>query len=233
MKTSAHIRKLIAIGVFVAFAYVCCVLFHFKVAFLSFELKDAVMTVGAMFYGPLAGAAIVTTVCLIEFVTISGTGVYGLIMNMLASLTFVCVGSLLYRWKRNMAGAVISMVTASLVTVGVMMLANLFITPHYIGGTTTTAEVAVMIPTLLLPFNLTKTIFNSAVVFLLYKPVSHALKSSGFLQKSGTAAGPATAPVQKKRSILVTVLALVVAVAAMLYFFLVLGGSFTLTNLPS
>ncbi len=231
MKTSAHIRKMIAVGVFVAFAYVCCVLFHFKVAFLSFELKDAVMTVGAMFYGPLAGAAIVLTVCLIEFVTISGTGVYGLIMNLLASLTFVCVGSLLYRFKRKMSGAVLAMVTASLATVGVMMLANLFITPHYIGGTT--ADVAAMIPTLLFPFNLTKTIFNSAVVFLLYKPVSHALKTSGFLQKSGTSAERTVEPVHKKRSILVTVIALVVAVVAMLYFFLVLGGSFALTNLPA
>ncbi len=231
MKTSAHIRKLIAIGVFVAFAYVCCVLFHFKVAFLSFELKDAVMTVGAMFFGPLAGAAIVTTVCVIELITMGTTGIYGFIMNMLASLTFVCIGSLLYRWRRNMTGAVVSMVVASLATVVVMMLANLFITPHYIGGTT--ADVAAMIPTLLFPFNLTKTIFNSAVVFLLYKPVSQALKTSGFLQKSGATSGQAAAPGQKKRSILVTVVALVVAVAAMLYFFLVLGGSFTLTNLPS
>ncbi len=231
MKTSAHIRKMIAVGVFVAFAYVCCVLFHFKVAFLSFELKDAVMTVGAMFYGPLAGAAIVLTVCLIEFVTISGTGVYGLIMNLLASLTFVCVGSLLYRFKRKMSGAVLAMVTASLATIGIMMLANLFITPHYIGSTT--ADVAAMIPTLLFPFNLTKTIFNSAVVFLLYKPVSHALKTSGFLQKSGTSDERTVEPVHKKRSILVTVIALVVAVVAMLYFFLVLGGSFALTNLPA
>ncbi len=228
MKTSAHIRKLIAIGVFVAFAYVCCVLFHFKVAFLSFELKDAVMTVGAMFYGPLAGAAIVTTVCVIELITMGATGIYGFIMNMLASLTFVCIGSLLYRWRRNMTGAVVSMVVASLSTVGVMLMANLLITPHYIGGST--ADVAAMIPTLLFPFNLTKTIFNSAVVFLLYKPVSHALKSSGFLQKSGTASGGSF---QKKRSILVTVIALAIAIVAMLYFFLVLGGSFALTNLPS
>ncbi len=231
MKSSASIRKLIAVGVFVAFAYVCCVLFHFKVAFLSFELKDAVMTVGAMFYGPLAGAAIVLTVCLIEFVTISGTGVYGLIMNLLASLTFVCIGSLLYRFRRKMSGAVLAMVTASLATVGVMMLANLFITPHYIGGST--ADVAAMIPTLLFPFNLTKTVFNSAVVFLLYKPVSHALKSSGFLQKSGSTEAVMVQTGVRKRSIVVTVAALVVAIIAMLYFFLGLGGSFTLTNLPS
>ena len=85
---------MIAVGVFVALSYICCVLFHFKVAFLSFDLKDAVMTIGAMFFGPLAGFVTVLITCLIEFITISSTGVYGLVMNLLASFTFVCIGSL-------------------------------------------------------------------------------------------------------------------------------------------
>ena len=45
---STKIRTLVAAGVFSALAYVCCVLFHFKAGFLSFDLKDAVMTVAAM-----------------------------------------------------------------------------------------------------------------------------------------------------------------------------------------
>lgn len=233
MQNSVKIRKMIAVGVFVALSYICCVLFHFKVAFLSFELKDAVMTIGAMFFGPLAGLVTVVITCLIEFVTISGTGVYGLIMNLLASITFVCLGSLIYTKKRSMTGAVVGMVTASAAMIVVMLLANLLITPYYIGNGTTAADVAAMIPTLLFPFNLTKAIFNSAVVFLLYKPVSQALKASGFM-KNGMAEISAEARMaRKKKSLLVTIIALLVAAAAMAYFFLVLQGSFALTNLPS
>lgn len=233
MKTSAHIRKMIAVGVFVALAYICCVLFHFKVAFLSFELKDAVMTIGAMFFGPLAGIVTVLLVCLIEFITISSTGVYGLIMNLLSSMTFITVGSFIYKKKRSMTGAVLGMISATVSMVAVMMLANLLITPYYIGNGTTTADVAAMIPTLLFPFNLTKAIFNSAVVFLLYKPVSHALKASGFMKNgmagvSAADGSAAVSPFRKTQSMLVMVVSLLVAAAAMAYFFLVLNGSFTL-----
>ena len=233
MQNSAKIRKMIAVGVFVALSYICCVLFHFKVAFLSFELKDAVMTIGAMFFGPLAGLVTVVITCLIEFITISGTGVYGLIMNILASITFVCLGSLIYTKKRSMTGAVVGMAAASAAMIVVMLLANLLITPYYIGNGTTAADVGAMIPTLLFPFNLTKAIFNSAVVFLLYKPVSQALKASGFMKNGMAELSAEARNVRKKKSLLVTILALLVAAAAMAYFFLVLQGTFALTNLPS
>lgn len=233
MQNNLKIRKMIAVGLFVALSYICCVLFHFKVAFLSFELKDAVMTIGAMFFGPMAGLLTVVITCLIEFVTISGTGVYGLIMNVLASVTFVCLGSLIYTKKRNMTGAVIGMVSASAAMIIVMMLANLLITPHYIGNGTTSADVAAMIPTLLFPFNLTKAIFNSAVVFLLYKPVSQALKASGFVKNGMADVSAEIRAARKKQSLLVTVISLIIAAAALAYFFLVLQGTFALTNLPS
>lgn len=224
-----HIRQMVAVGVFVALSYICCVLFHFKASFLSFDLKDAVMTIGAMFFGPMAGLVTVLITCLIEFATISGTGVYGLIMNLLSSITFVCIGSLVYTKKRSMGGALAGMIAATVVMVAVMMGANLLVTPYYMG--TSPADVAAIIPTLLLPFNLTKGIFNSAVVFLLYKPVSQALKASGFV-KNGAATVTSPAPVspriRKKRSMIVMLCALVVAIATLLYFFLSLQGSFSL-----
>lgn len=226
-KSNTRIRRMIAVGVFVALAYICCVLFHFKAAFLSFDLKDAVMTIGAMFFGPLAGLITVLLTCLIEFVTISSTGVYGLIMNLISSITFVCIGSLVYSKKRTMGGALIGMVSATLIMLAVMMGTNLLITPHYMGAST--ADVAAYIPTLLLPFNLTKGVFNSAVVFLLYKPVSQALKASGFVKNgmATTATTPVSKEERKKRSMLVTGIALLVVIVTLLYFFLSLQGSFT------
>ena len=225
------LKKIVATGVFAAFAYICCVLFHFRVSFLSFELKDAVMAVGAMSLGPIAGGAMAVIVCLVELVTISSTGMYGLVMNLLSSLTYVCVGSAIYHRHRTMRGAITGTVVASVATVLVMIGANCVITPAYMH--VETAEVIALIPTLLLPFNVTKTLFNSAVVFLLYKPVTNALVSAGFLPKRASASVEAvhtepSADVKRRRRILVPVLSAVIVVACLLYFFLALNGSFTL-----
>ncbi len=215
-----------AVGVFAAFAYVCCVLFHFKAAFLSFDLKDSVMTVGAMLFGPIYGFAMALIVSLIEFVTISTTEVYGLIMNVLSSTVFVCVGSLIYSRRRTMTGALIGMVASIIATVAVMLAANLIVTPYYMG--VARSEVVALIPTLLLPFNLTKTIFNASLVFLIYKPISNAIRAAGF----SSAVKLADAPMQsggKKKGIspIVIVISAVIGVGALVYFFVSLGGSFS------
>ena len=87
------IKNMTFIGLFCAMAFVCVVLLNFKVNFLTFDLKDAVMTICGMFFGPLAGLFVAVVVPLLEFVSISNTGVYGLIMNTLASVTFVGTGA--------------------------------------------------------------------------------------------------------------------------------------------
>ena len=61
-------------------------------------------------------------------------------------------------------------------------------------------DIPALIPTLLFPFNLTKAIFNSAVVFLLYKPVSHALKASGFVKNGMAGAAVAELTAEEKRA---------------------------------
>ncbi len=223
-------RTLVAVGLFAALAYVCCLLFHFRLSFLTFDLKDAVMTIGAMLFGPLYGLATTLIVCLIEMFTASTTGLYGLVMNILSSVSFVCVGSAIYVRRRTLSGAVIGMGASVVAMVAVMMAANLLITPYYMTSLSpesamTAADVAKMIPTLLLPFNLTKAVFNAALVFLLYKPISTALRHAGF---SSAASAPDAAPAAQKRfRLAVPIVAAVVAAAALLYFFFILSGSFS------
>lgn len=222
---SKHIRTIVAVGVFSALAYVCCVLFHFKASFLTFDLKDAVMTVGAMFFGPVYGIAMSLVVATIEAVTISDTGPYGFIMNLISSSVFVGVGSLIYCKWRTMKGAVVGMLSAAVLTVAVMMGANLLITPYYMNVSLDTVKG--LIPALLLPFNATKAVFNASVVFLIYKPVAKAVRSAGFVPAGNdrsmvsSSAGP-----KKTRQIITTCISLAIAILAMLYFFLMLGGEF-------
>lgn len=231
-KSTEKIRNMTAVGVFCALAYVACVLFRFHAGFLTFDLKDAVMTCAAMMFGPFYGIVMCVVVSLIEMVTISGTGLYGLIMNVLSSGTFVCVGSAIYSFRRNMKGALVGMGCSVLAMTGVMMLANLIVTPFYMG--VTAKDVAGMIPTTLLPFNLTKAVFNAALVFLIYQPISRAVRAAGFKSPLGASAAakdgedPEKA---KKRAIRTTVVtaavAAAVAICALLYFFHGLNGSFS------
>ena len=76
-----------------------------------------------------------------------------------------------------------------------------------------------MIPTILLPFNLIKATLNGALVLLLYKPISTALKKSGLLASS-TEAKPTEH--NKLRSILVTAVSVVMVIASLVIIFLVL-----------
>lgn len=221
---SHNIRTLTAVGVFSALAYVCCVVFHFKASFLSFDLKDAVMTVGAMFFGPVYGFAMSLVVSVIEAVTISDTGPYGFIMNVLSSTVFVCVGSLIYSKFRTMKGAVVGMISSCIAMVAVMLGANLIITPYYMN--TSVSTVAAMIPTLLLPFNATKALFNASVVFLIYKPVATAVRSAGFVP-AGKDSELITPKSSKKnvRQVIIIAASLVIAVLCLLFFFLKLNGT--------
>lgn len=232
---SDSVRTVVAVGVFTAFAYVCCVIFHFKTGFLSFDLKDAVMTVAAMLFGPVYGLGMVIAVSLIEFITISGTGPYGLIMNVISSTVFVCVGSAVYSYKRSLRAAVIGMVASVIVTVAVMMGANMLVTPYYMH--VTADDVAAMIPTVLLPFNLTKTLFNASLVFIIYKPLSSVLRRAGFVSTTVGSApdGPFAAVTanssgekKQQKTSLVIVISAVIAVATLVFFFIKLGGSFKL-----
>jgi len=216
----ADVRTLVAVGVFSALAFVCCVIFHFKAAFLSFDLKDAVMTIGAMLFGPLYGFAMSLIVCIIESLTISTTEVYGFIMNVLSSTVFVCVGSLVYSRKRTFLGALIGMILSVITMIAVMIAANLLITPYYMGCTR--GEVIALIPVLILPFNVTKAVVNASLVFLLYKPLSTALKHAGFRINSMQTGAP-----DKRKSLAVTILAAAFCILACLYFFLCLGGKFS------
>ena len=180
-KNHRSIRRLVALALFAALAFVCTSLLHIKVAFLTFDAKDAVMAIGAMIFGPIWGVVMAFLVALLEFLTLSGTGVYGFIMNFASSAAFTAICAGVYKHKRTMTGAVAGLAAAVLGTTALMLLLNLIVTPYYMTGGSIEAVVE-LIPTLLLPFNLTKAMMNAGLVLVLYKPVSVALKKARVLK---------------------------------------------------
>lgn len=124
-----------------------------------------------------------------------------------------------------MAGAVFGMICSVISMTAAMMIANIIITPHFMG--TTTEAVIEMIPTILFPFNLTKAIFNASLSFIIYKPVSMALKNAGFIKAKDTMKGAAGNGKAKYRpSPAAIAVPAVIAVASMLFFFIALEGTF-------
>ncbi|MDO4742967.1 MAG: ECF transporter S component [bacterium] len=175
MSKNSYVKQVSLAGLFCATAYLFVFILRINVSFLTFDIKSSVIAVGALLLGPLWGVLMAAMVSFLEFVTVSSTGVYGLIMNFLANAVFAFVVSLIYKYRKKLSGAIIGLVFAIVSVTVVMLLANLLITPYYT-GMPVKAIVEMILP-LLLPFNAIKYTINAAVVLLVYKPLSHALKS--------------------------------------------------------
>ena len=178
-------RTLAGIGVFAALAYLTtllCKLIPNVGGFLSVDAKDAVIAIASFIFGPIAAPIISLIVAFIEFITISETGPWGLLMNFAASTAFSLTASLIYKYMKSFSGALIAFGAATLVTTAVMVGLNPLVVPMYSG---VSREVVIaMIPGLLLPFNFAKTLMNSALAMLLYKPIINALRSAGLIKKN-------------------------------------------------
>lgn len=144
--------------------------------FLTYEPKDVILTIGAFIFGPVAGLIMALVVCTVEMVTVSSTGVIGLLMNFLASATFVGVASVIYYRKKTMSRAVIGLAAGSLSMTAVMLLWNYIMTPIFM-GVPREAVLDMFLP-VLIPFNGIKALLNSALVLLLYKGVVTALRKT-------------------------------------------------------
>lgn len=181
-----EIRKIAVSAIIIAVAFVVTMLTaSFKVQFLSLDLKDAVLSVIALLFGPYYGFISVIAVSLLEFVTISTTGWYGLVMNIISSGSFALVIGFIYRYKRSFSGAIIAAVCTVFSVTVVMLLANIFITPFYLELMGAPKSLAIeMLPTVLLPFNLCKSILNCSLMLLIYKPFTTALKKCKLIESS-------------------------------------------------
>ena len=233
---SKKTKTIVIIGLFTALAFVVSAVLPIKVSFLTLDFKDAVSTICGMFFGPIAGLVCALIVPFIE-VTYSGTGFYGLIMNIISSVTLVGISSIVYKYKKTISGAIIGLVTAAAATMGIMTLANILITPYYLEITmgmeleVARATVKGLLPTTIIPFNIVKSILNASIAMLLYKPISRMLKKMGVGDSKKSLAND-TAEINheteikknKLRSILVTLVSAVIIIVAFTVVFAVLGG---------
>ena len=103
-------------------------------------------------------------------------------------------------------------------TTAVMLLANLLITPHYIGADM--ATVAALIPKLLLPFNFMKSVLNASLVMILYKPIVTALRRAKMVKASVHT----TSYKFDRKSLVVLFISIAVMAVSLVIFFGIMGA---------
>ncbi len=223
-----RLRRMCGVGVFCALAYVSVVILRIPNigGFLTFDFKDVIITVAAMFFGPSSAVAMSLTVPLLELITVSSTGIYGMIMNVISSMSLSLTASLIYKYKKTLGGAFLGLGSGAFVTVAMMMIANLVVTPYYTGMSV--EAVASLIPKLLLPFNLTKSILNASLTLILYKPLTGVLKKSGLLGKRERGEEVHRTPeeirAERIRTAVISTISLIVVAAALCIILVVWNG---------
>lgn len=174
-------KKLTTVGLLCTLAYIATAFGRIPmILFLKYDPKDVVIVIGGLLYGPLTALAISLTVSVTEMFTISGTGVWGCLMNVISSCSFACTAAFVYGKRRSMAGAFGSLFGGWGCQVLVMMLWNYLVAPIYMGYSR--EAVAQLLLPAFLPFNVIKGGLNAGITLLLYKPVVTALRRSHLVE---------------------------------------------------
>lgn len=189
-----QVRKLAVMAMLVAVSVVLVYLVHFPiipaVAFLEYDPADIPILIGAFAYGPAAGILLTVVASVIQGLTVSAqSGLYGILMHTIATSVLVLVASGIYRLRHTKRGAMVALICGTLGMGLVMMPANHFITPLFMGVPVDAVD-ALLLPAIL-PFNLIKAGVNSLLTFLIYKTVSrHIIHGEEWKRKGKKDAEP-------------------------------------------
>ena len=141
--------------------------------FLRFDLRDTIIIIGGLIYGPAAAFAVSLIAGLLQFLLISEYGIIGFVMNLLSTVSFVCTASAVYRLNKTKAGLAAGLAVGCAVMTVSMLLWNYIVTPLFMG--VPREVVASMLLTVFLPFNLLKGGINAVIILLYIRPLFNTL----------------------------------------------------------
>lgn len=200
-------KKIAITGMLCAIAYVMVLVGRIPIVlFLKYDPKDIIITLGGLIWGPSTSCLVSVIVSFIEMLTISDTGIWGLIMNIVSTCSFACTAAYIYNKRRTLSGAVIGLLAGSISMVVIIMLWNYWVVPIYMGYPRE-AVAELLIPAFL-PFNILKAGLNAGFTFLLYKPVTTALRKAGYI--------PSAADRQNKKPIVLWFLCGIVIISCIM-----------------
>ena len=172
------ISRLAKLGVLAALSVVLVFFIHFPIfpaaSYLEYDPADIPIMIATFASGPWYGLLMTVVVAVVQGLTVSASGgVYGIIMHIIATGTFVLVAGLIYRRHKTKKAALIALACGVAAWGLIMMPANLIVTPYFTGMPVDAIR-ALLLP-IILPFNLIKAGINAIVTFLVYKSVSPLL----------------------------------------------------------
>ena len=161
-------------------------------SFLSVQFSMLPSLIASFQLGPFGGFLVVLIKFLFKLLTTRSAGVGELADLIIGTFVTLCAG-LIYRYKRNIKGALLSIGASIIVWVGVALLSNyLLLIPTYskLYGINTVLKMLTIIPGVTeqnymakyllyacLPFNLMLSFTVGLVTLLVYKRISHLFKN--------------------------------------------------------
>lgn len=165
-------KKITLIATISCLAFLSMVVFKIPISFLSYEIKDVIITLGSFFIGAWASIVISFVVAILEMITVSDTGIIGFIMNFVATVSYVF--PICYMYKKNssiLKGIVLGTISMAIS----MFLLNLIFTPIFLK--VDIKETIHLLFTFITPFNIIKGGLNGFLIIILYKPLEKAMKN--------------------------------------------------------
>ena len=180
-------RNMAVIAMFSAVSFVAVLISRIipdVAGFLSYDPKDAVIVIAGFIMGPMASVAISVIVSFIEMITISSTGPYGFLMNVVSTCAFAVPAAWFYKKNHSQKGAVIGLLFSIVVLVICMAIWNYVVTPYYMG--VERKMVADMMMTVFVPCSRAKGGINAGLALLLYRPIVGSLRKAGLVEESSS-----------------------------------------------
>ena len=167
------VKNLTIIALISCLAYLAILVFKVPISFLSYEIKDVIIAIGAIYLGGIYGVIICFVVSIIEMITISDSGIIGFFMNFIASALYILPICYFYNKKNSIIKGIIT--GTILMSLG-MFIFNIFITPIYLN--VELEETIKLLFTLITPFNIIKGALNGFLIFIIYKPLLKAIRKT-------------------------------------------------------
>ena len=171
--------KLVKMGMLVALSILLVYLIHFPifpaVPYLEYDPADIPILIGTFAFGPVAGLILTVVTAIVQGLTVSAaSGVYGILMHIIATGAYVIVAGLIYSIRvKTKKKAVIALICGVAAMTLVMIPSNLIVTPAFTGMPR--SAIVGLLP-FIIAFNALKAGINAVVTFLLYKRISGFLK---------------------------------------------------------
>lgn len=150
-------------------------------SFLELDFSNVFVMLAGFMYGPIP-AVIITVLKELIHIAVGSTGGVGELANIIITLSFVLLPSIVYQYKKGIKTVVLTLVIACVIQVGISLLVNKFINfPFFMGSVpfvpnATSNSAFEMLWTYVLAFNAIKSVAISIVTIFLYKKVSYIFK---------------------------------------------------------